>query len=140
MPARRLLWLLLVLPAVYLAYCATHIPGGPDIDVANQVGRYIAAGYGKFDERSQVERTGRGKIYYNAPGSSQSPIITLYEVTDPNDVARIESLAREALQAIPDAREVELRFHERQNLSFSPGGGASRGRQSPFKTVHIARQ
>lgn len=139
MRARHLIWLLLLAPFAFLAYCATHIPGGPDVDVANQVGDYIASGYGQFANRGDVERTGQGKIYYASPGSSRTPTIIIYEVTAPSEVIRIEALAREALQVIPDANGVDLHFHERQNLTLLPGGGSSRGWETPFKKVRISR-
>ena len=59
----RLFVLVALLPLAYLGWCTTHIPGGSDVDAANAVGRYIAAGYGRFDDRQLVERTGKGKIY-----------------------------------------------------------------------------
>lgn len=137
---RRLLLLVALLPAAYLGWCATHIPGGPDIDAANAVGRYIAFGYGKFDTRQVVERTGKGKIYYSSPGSGQHPTIILYEVTTPDDIRAIEALARQALVEFPQIRGVSLHFHREQNLSFSPSGAASRGWESAFKKVSIKRE
>ena len=123
----------------FLAYCATHIPAGPDHEIATQVGRYIANGYGKFDDRTVVERTGKGKIYYVSPGSEQSPTVIFYEVTTPEDISKIQELADEALQAVPNARVIYLQFHDKQNLTFSPNGGASRGWESAFKKVRVTR-
>lgn len=137
---RRLLLVVALLPVAYLGWCATHIPGGPDVDAANTVGRYISTGYGKFDNRQAVERTGKGKIYYSSPGSGQHPTIILYEVTSPEDIRTIEALARQALMQFPEVRGISLHFYKEQNRSFSAGGGTTRGWESTFKKVRIARE
>lgn len=137
---RRALWLLLLFPIAYLGYCTTHIPSGPDVDVANQVGKYIATGYGRFDDPRSVERTGKGKIAFTSPGSDRSPTLILYEVTSAEDIEMIESLARKALTEVPEAKEIRLQFYESQNLTISPNGGASRGWESAFRKTRIARE
>jgi hypothetical protein len=140
MRIRYLAWLIPVTMVAFLAYCATHIPTGRDHDTATQVGEYIASGYGKFDDRTVVERTGKGKIYYVSPASEQSPTLIFYEVTTPEDISQIQTLANEALKAIPEARGIYLHFHHKQNLTISPNGGASRGWESAFKKVRVTRQ
>lgn len=136
----RLLVLIALLPLAYLGWCTTHIPGGPDVDAANAVGRYIADGYGRFDDRQVVERTGKGKIYYSSPGSDRHPTIVLYEITTPEDIGTIEALARQALVEFPQVRGASLHFYKKQNLSFSAGGATARGRETPFKKVSVKRE
>jgi len=137
---RRALLVVVLLPLLYLGWCATHIPAGSDIDAANAVGVYISSGYGKFDSRQTVERTGTGKIYYSAPGSDLHPTILLYEVTSLEDIATIEGLARQALDKFPSIQAISLHFYKEQNLAPSPGGAASRGWESAFKKVTITRE
>jgi len=132
-------WFFLASLAGWLGYCATHIPAGPDVDVANAIGKHIASGYGKFDARQEVEKTGKGKIYYVSPGAGRTPTVIIYEVTSPEDVQAIETLAAQALVAVPEAKGVKLEFHERQNLSIAPSGAKSRGWEWPFKKVAVSR-
>ena len=136
---RRVLLVLALIPVLYLGWCATNIPSGADHDAATAIGRYIAAGYGKFDDRQTVEQTGKGKISYFSPGSDLHPTIILYEVTCKEDIAIIEALARQALVQFPHVRAVSLHFYKEQNLSISPSGAKSRGWESTFKKVTIHR-
>jgi hypothetical protein len=136
---KRLLLIVAFLPLLYLGYCATHIPGGMDVDAANQVGKFIAQGFGKFDDRQLVERTGKGKIWYVAPAVGPSPVFSIYEVTKPEEIAEIEQLANQALVTVPTVKAITLKFYERQNLTISNGGGASRGWESSFRSKTFTR-
>lgn len=127
------------LPLLYLGYCATHMPGGVDMDAASQVARIIDEGFGRFDDRQLVERTGKGKTWYVAPAVGPSPIFSIYEITQPQDIAAIECLANLALVKVPTVKAITLKFHERQNLTVYESGGASRGWEHAFLTKTISR-
>jgi hypothetical protein len=134
---RALLWLLLLTPMAFFAYCATHIPTGADSDAANEIGKYVSAGYGKFDDGNQAQPEGKGKRMFFSPGSDLNPALILYEVTSEEDIALILHLAQEALDKSSKTKSVTLHFHEKQNLTVSPNGGASRGWESAFKKVKL---
>lgn len=60
-------------------------------------------------------------------------------VTSAEDVRTIETLARRAMVEFPEVSGVSLHCYNEKNLSFASGGGATRGRESTFKTVSITR-
>src|ERR1041384_2590072 len=76
------------------------ITDGGDAEAANNVGHFIESGYGHFDSRARFSPY-QGKVYYVGPSPFGNPTVTLYEITTPEDMAFIESLARGALQATP---------------------------------------
>ena len=124
---RTWLWLLLLLPVGFFAYCATNIPAGADSDAANEIGKYVRAGYGKFEDRNRSQPEGKGKAMFFAPGSGLNPTLILYEVTAGEDIATIIRLAQEALDQSSATNSVSLHFHEKQNLSV----GLALVRRSP---------
>lgn len=95
------------LPLLFVGYVATHIPGADDVEAANAVGRFIEQGFGKFDSREQVERTGQGKIWYVRPTVGPSPVFIIYEVTKPEEIAEIEALANQALAKVPAVKVIK---------------------------------
>jgi type III secretory pathway lipoprotein EscJ len=122
-----------------VAYCSTHITSGLDVDTANAVGKFVADGYAKFDDRRMVEKTDKGKIYYNRPGCDGNLELILYEVTTKEDMALVEDLARQALVAIPKANSIRINFYEAQNMHRSSGSGGWRGSEHLLKTIKISR-
>lgn len=140
---RVFIWIVALVALVIvgaLGYCATHIPGGSDMDIANAVGRHIAAGYKKFDSRQQVERTDTGKIYYLSPGANGNPSIKFYEITSAEDQQQIEALARSAFKAVPGANSITLIFYKAQNLRRASNGGGTRGAEEQLKRVRLKRE
>lgn len=135
----RIILALIVGALGLLAYCSTQIPGADDADDARRVGLVIAAGYPKFDDRATVERTGEGKIYYWAPRSDGRPIVSLFGITSPEDMALIEKLAEQALREVPRAKAIELRYHQRRNLIVHENGSTSPAAQAAFKTITVSR-
>ena len=131
------LWLLLLFPIAFFAYCATHIPTGADSDAANEIGKYVRAGYGKFDDRNRSQPQGIGKSMFFSPGSGLNPTLILYEVTTEEDISLIIGLAQEALDQSSETKSVSLHFHEKQNLTVSPNGDTSRGWEIAFKKVKL---
>ncbi|MBK7424108.1 MAG: hypothetical protein IPJ48_14060 [Propionivibrio sp.] len=113
-----------------------YVPGAQDHEQAGAVAKFITERYGRFDKRSDVERTHSGKIYYVAPG--RYPLVQFYEITDPQDIRSIEESAKEALAAT-GVEKVKLVFFEKQNLSCAPGGGCSRRSEHVVKEVLVTR-
>jgi hypothetical protein len=135
---RAALWLLVLAPVAFLAYCATHVPTGADSDAANEIGKHVRAGYGKFDDKTRSQPEGTGKTLFISPGADRNPTLILYEVTGEEDIILVTRLAQEALDKSSDTNSVSLHFYERQNLRVSPSGGASRGWESAFKKIKLS--
>jgi len=131
---------ILVAVAAIALWGTKQIPSGDDADVATAVGRAIATGYAKFEDRGQADRTHRGQIYYSKPGARGNPKIILYEVTSAEDIAAIEALAHQALSTTAGANRVTLEFYEKQNWNGDPGGGGSRGPEKLLKRVTFKKQ
>ena len=129
----------LLLALLAVGYCSTHIPAGPDVESANAVGHFISDGYGKFEDRQQLNKTDKGKTYYVGPESNRNTTLDFYEIETAEDMARIEELARGALVAVPSANSITLKFYRVQNMPRSPGGGGSRGSEQLLKKVTIER-
>src|SRR5205085_2708257 len=106
---RGILLLELIAPPGY-----HFITDGGDADTAYKMGYFIENGYGHFDSRTSVTATWQGKTYYALPSPFGNPTIIVYEVTSPEDIALIESLARSALKSTPKAKSITLQFFEKQ--------------------------
>ena len=101
------------------------------------VGNYVKEKYGKFEERNKVEKNHTGKTYYTRP-SSFTPTITFYEITNHNEINKIETLTKEALQTA-EIKKVRLEFYEKQNFTYSSGGTMfSRENEKLIKKVIIS--
>ncbi len=119
-----------------LLWQVAHIPSTDDALVADQLGKLMATGYGRFPDRHQVEHQGHGQIYYSHPGAFAKPTVDLYEVTSPDDVERLEAAARRAL-APAHAHSVTLRFFEKENQPLFASGGRSHAGERLIKTEVI---
>lgn len=105
--------------------CDLGIPNSEDAEMAYSIGRFIAQGYGQFEDRETVQESGRGKTWYAGPSASGDPRFTFYGVTSPEDIARIESLAREALRQTEGVNSVTLSFFEKHDWRVGRNGSKS---------------
>lgn len=135
MPIHTAIYCCLVFAPLICAGC--YVPSADDADRAYAIGRFIDNYYGMFNIRTEVDRMHVGKIYYTRPG--RQPQILLYEVTDPTEIARIETIARRALE-VNTIPSVELIFYEKQNWQFTKNGGGSRGAENVIKRIIISRE
>lgn len=110
--------------------CHFGVPGGDEYAITDVVAKHIEKSY-SFANRTSVDATHSGKIYYVTPGCV--PSFTFYEITEPGDIQAIEELARQALPLAAIDR-VSLTFYEKQNWS-----GNSRGFETVVKRVTIER-
>jgi hypothetical protein len=92
--------------------CHFGTPGGDEYEVVQTVGDYISKNYDGFADRKVAEKTHKGKTYFWVPGCV--PHLEFYEIVDPNDIAKIESLARKSLD-IAKIEKVDLAFYEKEN-------------------------
>jgi hypothetical protein len=78
---------------------------------ATFIAQYISDKYGRFDNRSVVEKNHVGKIYYCAANGflRQYPLVEFYEITDPTEIAAVEVFAKEALSKV-GVEKVKLIF------------------------------
>ena len=120
-----------------LLFIAISVPSGKDMDEVSYVGNYVKEKYGKFEERNKVEKNHTGKTYYTRP-SSFTPTIIFYEITNHNEINKIETLTKEALQTA-EIKKVRLEFYEKQNFTYSSGGTMfSRENENLIKKVIIS--
>lgn len=122
----------------FLLWTAFHIPGFGDIDVANAVAQDVRTAYGQFLPRDQVDRTHQGKALYAHPGSGADPRLVIYEVTSPQDQARIVAAARASVH-MQHAQGVTIQFYEHQNVTQYSGGGQRRGPEHLLGTAHVGQ-
>jgi hypothetical protein len=116
--------------------CHFGVPGGDAYAIADIVGKHIKENY-TFADRTNVDRTHAGKIYYVSPGCV--PSFTFYEIVDPNDIHVIEELARQSLP-LAGIDRVSLAFYEKQNwVTTSPNGGGHRGHETVVKHMTIEK-
>ncbi|MFA5182156.1 MAG: hypothetical protein WC405_12620 [Syntrophales bacterium] len=125
-----------IVSATISFFTFVYIPTGVDVDNANKVGKYIESRYGKFDNRTHVDETHKGKIFYNSPG--KYPTIIFYEIVDPKDIQDIETFARESLDKY-SLYKVKLVFYEKQNWHGEPGKAGSRGFEFASKKIVITK-
>ena len=116
--------------------CHFGVPGGDEYEIAGVVSDFIEKNYGDFADRKVVEKTHKGKIYYSAPGCI--PHYIFYEITKPDDVRRIEIIARAALKNVP-IDTIELTFYEKQNFSENAQGGGSRLSENKITSITISK-
>lgn len=126
-----------ILGSTIAFFALIYIPGGTDSDNANKVGHYIESKYGRFDDRSLVDRMHKGKIFYNSPG--KYPTIIFYEVVEQKDIQDIERYARESLDKFGISK-VNLVFYEKQNWHGEPGKAGSRGIEFAFKKIAVVKK
>ena len=116
--------------------CHFGVPGGDAYAIADIVAKHVEKNY-VFADRTSVDRTRSGKIYYSAPGCV--PSFTFYEIVDPNDVQVVEELARQSL-SLAGIDRVYLVFYEKQNwIATSPNGGGHRGHENAIKRVTVEK-
>jgi len=116
--------------------CHFGVPGGDAYAVADIVAKHIEKNY-SFANRTSVDRTHSGKIYYVAPGCV--PSFTFYEIVEPNDIHVVEELARQSLP-LAGIDRVSLVFYEKQNwVATSPNGGGHRGHENAIKRVTVEK-
>jgi hypothetical protein len=116
--------------------CHFGVPGGDEYAITDVVAKHIEKNYA-FANRTSVDATHSGKIYYVAPGCV--PSFTFYEITDPKDIQTVEELARQAL-LLAGIDRVSLTFYERQNwTTMSPNWGGSRGHENVVKRVTVEK-
>lgn len=116
--------------------CHFGVPGGDQYAVASTVAKHIVQNYVDLADRSVADKTHKGKIYYVSPGCV--PYFTFYEIVEPDDIQRIETLARQSLD-IAGIEKVKLTFFEKQNWVTSAGGGGYRDHENAIKTVTITK-
>ena len=74
------------------------------------------------------------------PGCTGNVTLDIYEIKEPKHFEAVESLAREAQAAVPEAGNLHLRFFERQVLVSVEGGGGYRAAEKLLKAVTLASQ
>lgn len=113
-----LLGLILVGATMLLAFgkhTTFHIvPDGADADTAGAIGDYLQSHYPNFDPKARAPAP--GKIFYIAPSAYGTPTVTFYEVVSPQDIAVVEAIAKDALQAVPSAKALTMEFYEKQEF------------------------
>lgn len=116
--------------------CLFGVPGGDAYAIAGIVAKHIKEHYA-FPDRTNVDRTHSGKIYYVAPGCV--PSFTFYEIVEPSDIREIEELARQSLP-LAGIDRVSLVFYEKQNwVTASPNGAGHRGLERAVKEITIEK-
>jgi hypothetical protein len=116
--------------------CHFGVPGGDAYAIAHIAAKHINEHYA-FADRTTVNRTHSGKIYYVSPGCV--PSFTFYEIVEPSDIREIEELAKQSL-SLAGIDRVSLVFYERQNwVTASPSGGGHRGHEHAVKEIIIEK-
>lgn len=97
-----------------------------DMEISRYVSRSISNDTGWFDTDHYGPNEYTGKRMYVGGAT-----ITLYEIVDPVEIEKIESISKEAIETI--GGNVSLFFYEKQNMVVSKNGSASRGKE---KMIH----
>lgn len=127
-----------VVIVIYFGLVIFHpSPTVSDRKKATLVGEFISDEYGRFDNRRIAYEKHIGKFYTSIPGVS-SVTIHFYEIVEAEDIDRIESYAKQALDAI-DVEKIELIFYEKQNWNEYPNGGGWRGKENTVKKIIVRR-
>jgi len=116
-----------------------QVPIAEDADIANAVGKIIAIDYGKFEERSKVNDSYQGKIYYVQPRSHGRPVVIIYEVTEPDEIESIEASARRALSNVKNVKSITLKFIEKQNMVIKPNHSGHRENENVIKEIKFEK-
>ena len=123
---------------VALVLWSLRIPAGHDVKTSSAVARALSQAYGKFVPEDQARRDGRGAVLYAKPVGGFGTDITIYEVTDPNEIRLVERAASQALDAVPAARGITLHFL-REQVWQRTAGGQQRGDEVELKTTVLSK-
>lgn len=114
------------------------VAGSTDRAVAQEVAKILVAKYGKFDDRKEVEKSKKGKIYYLRPGVGGNPTFNFYEITTEEEISVVKSIAESALKEVSGANSITLKFYEAQNWRRSQSGSV-RLAERLIKSVKLVR-
>lgn len=133
---RNLLSTLVLLTLSSLYACDFYVPSAGDHAKANAIASHISKKYGRFEQKNEVDKTQSGKAFYIRAG--RYPELQFYEIINANEIAKIESSAKNALAAA-GVDGVRLVFFEKQNLNCNRTGECSRGKENVIKEIVIGR-
>ena len=111
------------------------VSSGEDYQIAEKVGDYLDAADVIPDDTREANAGRAGRIVYVGPGRNGNPHFTYYEVTPPQDIARVESAARLAVDRVPGAKSVTLHFVERQVFH-----GGVRGHENEVRRIVVRKR
>ncbi|MBC3809687.1 hypothetical protein H8K52_20330 [Undibacterium seohonense] len=131
---RTLLSTLVLLTLSSLCACDFYVPSAGDLTKANTIASHISSKYGRFEQRSKVDKTHSGKTFYIRAG--RYPELQFYEIINAKEMAEIETSAKSALVAYGVDR-IRLVFFEKQNFSCNQIGECSRGKEHVIKEILI---
>jgi predicted SpoU family rRNA methylase len=131
---RTLLSTLVLLTLSSISACDFYVPSASDHAKANAIASHISSKYGRFEQRSEVDKTHYGKTFYIRSG--RYPELQFYEIINAKEMAEIEASAKSALMTAGVDR-VRLVFFEKQNLTCNRTAECSRGKENIIKEILI---
>jgi predicted SpoU family rRNA methylase len=131
---RTLLSTLVLLTLSSISACDFYVPSASDHAKANAIASHISSKYGRFEQRSEVDKTHSGRTIYSRSG--RYPEVHFYEIINAKEITEIEDSARSALVTAGVDR-VRLVFFEKQNLTCNRTGECSRGKENVIKEILI---
>lgn len=131
---RTLLSTLVLFTLSSLSACDFYVPSASDHAKANAIANHISSKYGRFEQRTKVDKTHSGKTFYIRSG--RYPELQFYEIINAKEIAEIETRAKSALLTA-DIDRVRLVFFEKQNFTCNRTGECSRGKENVIKEILI---